>query len=205
MKPTYNSISPEGQKIYSVSFDTFGFFARSIDDLQLFANVFAIRDDDTPKAASLSETSVALLKTPMWSSAGQGTKDAMDYATDILKKSGVHVEEVDFPAEFGEANALSQMFTTIANSEAQAAFLREYRMDKTKLAPEIDDLVENKARYTQRGKMQALDDFARMRALFDDLAANYSAIITPSAPDEAPLGLGDMGSAVFNYIWTVST
>ena len=78
MKPAYNAISLGGRKIYSVIFDTFGFFARSIDYLQLFANVFAIQDDEPPGAASLGEASVALLKTPMWSSAGQGTTDAME-------------------------------------------------------------------------------------------------------------------------------
>lgn len=33
MKPTYNAISPEGMKTCSITIDTFGFFARSMEDL----------------------------------------------------------------------------------------------------------------------------------------------------------------------------
>lgn len=64
-KPTYNAISPEGQKTFSTSFDTFGFFARSIQDLQLVADVFALKDDEPPRDLSLKEASIALIKTPI--------------------------------------------------------------------------------------------------------------------------------------------
>lgn len=43
-----------------------------------------------------------------------------------------------------------------------------------------------------------------MRPIMDELASQYSALLTPSAVDEAPRGLDDMGSAVFNTMWTVS-
>lgn len=62
MKPSHNAVSPECQTTFSTTFDTFGFFARSVADLQLVANVFTLDDDDTPKDISL-EDSVALIKT----------------------------------------------------------------------------------------------------------------------------------------------
>ena len=37
LKPTYGVVSPEGTKHFSNTFDTLGFFARSIEDLQLVA------------------------------------------------------------------------------------------------------------------------------------------------------------------------
>jgi hypothetical protein len=43
-----------------------------------------------------------------------------------------------------------------------------------------------------------------MRHTINSLAENYSVILTPSAVDEAPLGLDDMGSPAFNTIWTAS-
>ncbi|PTD07630.1 Glutamyl-tRNA [Fusarium culmorum] len=42
MKPTFNAISIEGQKAFAPTFDTFGFFGRSIDDLKLLADVFSL-------------------------------------------------------------------------------------------------------------------------------------------------------------------
>jgi len=205
MKPTYNAISPEGQKTCSITTDTFGFFARSVDDLQLIADVFALEDDGPLRDISLREARVAFIKTPMWHRAGPGTVAAMEKAVTILESCGVKVEQVFFPSEFNDVDFLKRMHNVVANSDAQAAFLREYRMDKTKLDPEICSLVENGSNYTRKERLQALDKYASMRPIFDKIAANYSVIIAPSAVDEAPLGLNDMGSAAFNFFWTVST
>lgn len=204
MKPTYNAISPEGQKTCTMTIDSFGFFARSIEDLQLVADVFALNDDGPLKDISLKEARVAFIKTPVWPRAGPGTIAAMEKAATILESHGVKVEQVSFPSEFSDVDALKRMHSVVANSDAQEAFLREYRMDKTKLAPEIRSLVENSSNYTRKERVQALDRYASMRPIFDKIAANYSAIITPSAVDEAPLGLNDFGSAAFNWFWTVS-
>lgn len=205
MKPTYNAISTEGQKTCAMTIDSFGFFARSIEDLQLVADVFALNDDGPPKDISLKEARVAFMKTPVWPQAGPGTIAAMEKAATILESHDVKVEEVAFPPEFSDLDALKRMHSVVANSDAQEAFLREYRMDKTKLAPEIRNLVENSSKYTRKERLQALDRYASMRPIFDEIAANYSAIITPSAIDEAPLGLNDFGSAAFNWFWTVGS
>lgn len=204
MKPTHNAISTEGQKTFAPTFDTFGFFARSIEDLQLLADVFAIKDDELPRDVPLKQLSVALVKTPMWPSAGPGTIAAMKEAATILQNSGAQVEEVSFPPEVNDAEALVRMQNIITNGEAQAAFLREYRVDKMNLAPEIRSIVENTSNYTHKERLEAFDTYANIRRTINNLAENYSVILTPSAVDEAPLGLDDMGSAVFNTLWTAS-
>lgn len=202
MKPTYNAISPEGQKICSINFDTFGFFARSIEDLQLLAGVFALKDDGPLTDISLKGTRIAVMSPQIWYVAGLGTVDAMDKAAMILESCGAKVEEVPLPSDYEDFKMLKRMFTVVANSDAQTAFLKEYRMNKAKLHPEIQSIVESN--YTRKEIVQEMDRYARLRPIFDKIAANYSAIITASAVDEAPLGLSDMGSAAFNWFWTVS-
>ncbi|KAK3326979.1 amidase signature domain-containing protein [Cercophora scortea] len=204
LKPTHNAISPEGQKTFSPTFDTLGFFARTIEDLQLVTDVFDLKDDEPPEDILLSKTTVAMIKTPMWDSAGPGTVAAMKNASTVLEQIGIKVEEVPFPAEIGDLETLQQMQKALMYREAQVAFLREYRINKTGLAPEICRLVENSSNFTNREALQAADKYAGLRPLFDELAARYSAIIAPSVIDEAPLGLENMGSAVFNTFWTAS-
>ena len=204
MKPTHNAISTEGQKTFSPTFDTFGFMARSIQDLQVVADVFCLQDDEVPKDVALTEVSVALVKTPMWHRAGPGTIAAMRKAITILEHSGVRVEEVSFPTAFGDEETIRRRQKVIMSGEAQVSFLREYRVDKMKLDPTIRDLVENGTGISHGEKLRALDEYANMRAIADSLASTHSVIITPSAVDEAPLGLEDMGSATFNTLWTVS-
>lgn len=205
MKPTHNAISTEGQKTFAPTFDTFGFFARSVDDLQLLADVFALRDDEPPQDVPLGQVSVALIKTPMWGSAGPGTIAAMHEAAKVLTSCGAHVEEVAFPPEVADVENLKRIQKVITVGEAEAAFLREYRINKTDLAPEIRGIVENAFNYTKKERVQASDTYTNMRQIINNLAEQYSVILTPSAIDEAPLGLGDMGSAAFNTLWTASS
>jgi len=126
----------------------------------------------------------------------------MERATTILQNSGVKVEEVSFPSEVADAKTLERIQKVIIIGEAQVSFLKEYRVDKTKLAEEIRDIVENTSNISHKGRVEASDTYASMRRVINNLAETYSVILTPSAVDEAPLGLGDMGSATFNTMWT---
>lgn len=206
MKPTLNAISAEGVKMVSFNIDTCGFFARSMEDLQLIADVFAIRSDVPPTTIPLGDLRVAFVKSPFWSEAGPGTIAAMNRAASILKRHGVNVTDVELPPDLSDAAVLQQTQKTVLHVEAQSAFLMEYRMDKdrSKLDPKIRDLVENKANHTLKETVEATERYAAMRTSFDKFAVGFDAIITPSAPDIAPLGLDDMGSSTFNFLWTVS-
>ncbi|KGO68016.1 Amidase [Penicillium italicum] len=204
IKPTYNAISLEGQKAFAPTFDTFGFFARSTEDLQLLADVFALKDDELPQEdIQIDQVSVAWIKTPMWSQAGPSTVAAMEQAAAILQNSGARVEEIDLPSEVSDPANLRRIQKLITNAEAQVSFLREYRVGKAELSPEIQSLVENASNHTHEELVEASATYARMRELVNNLAKSYSVILTPSAVDEAPMGLGDMGSATFNTLWTV--
>ncbi|TPX16996.1 uncharacterized protein E0L32_012355 [Thyridium curvatum] len=204
MKPTYDVISTEGQKAFAPTFDTFGFFARSVEDLQLLADVFGVQDDSTPSDIPLEELSVALMKTPMWDSAGPGTRSAMETTNSILTSEGFKVEDVSFPPEATDLATLKNVQKVITLSEARTMFLREYRVGKEKLAPQIRGIVENTSNVTNKQRTEACDTYASMRRAINDVAKDYSIIIAPSAVDEAPLGLDDMGSATFNTMWTAS-
>lgn len=193
-----------GQKTCSISIDTVGYFARSIEGLQLLTDVFALQDDGPLREISLQEVRIAIMKTPMWHHAGPGMVAAMEKAVSILEYAGVKVEQVAFPPEFDDCDTLKRMHGIVAHSEGQTTFLKEYRLDKSKLHPETRSMVESPSEYTRQELLQARDRYARMRPVFDQIAANYSAIITPSAVDEATLGLQNMGSAAFTWFWTVS-
>ncbi|KAH7128870.1 amidase signature domain-containing protein [Dactylonectria macrodidyma] len=200
MKPTFNAISPEGCKSIAPTFDTFGFFARSIEDLQLLAGIFGLLDDGAPYNIPLEEVSVTLMKTPMWSLAGPGTISAMSEAVKILRDNGINAGDVCFPPELANADSLMRIQKAITYGEVQASFLREYRLGKANLATEIREIVENTSNCTRSEWIEDFDRYAGMRHIMNKLATNYTVILTPSAVDEAPIGLHDMGSASFNTI-----
>ncbi|RYO60717.1 hypothetical protein AA0116_g6065 [Alternaria tenuissima] len=204
MKPTFNTIAGGGIKVASLEFDTIGYFARSIDDLQLLSKVLNIFLEDSVKEIPLREIKVGFVKSPYWPRAGPGTTAAMKSAANILRDHGVTVEDVEFPVEFNDAKALSRMFKVIFVTNSGASFYKDYLMDttNTKLDPEVRAFVEDAPKFHREEIRQAFDDYAALRPVFDEMASKYSALVTPSAPDEAPLGIGDMGSATFNSVWT---
>ena len=206
MKPTYNAIPTLGQKIVSSTFDTIGFFARSIADLQLLADVFVLPDDQRPGKVCLDDVSVALVKTPMWSHAGPGTIHAMQKTAVILQNHGVRVEEVSLPDDFDDTDTLTRSQNAIIGAETALAFHEEYHSHKDDLDVSIRNLLENHFKHAdaEKARREALDKLAHLRTVFNTIAAKYSIIIAPSAVDEAPVGFGDMGSPVFNTLWTVS-
>lgn len=202
LKPTWNSVNREGQKLHSLILDTIGFFARSVTDLELFADVFALYDDK-PAAdrISVKGAKFGILRTPVWSSAGPGTAAAMDRAAQILRDHGAEVEDVELPPKFSN---LPHWHEIIFEVDGSTAFLPEYRTDKDKLAPFLIQHVESRrSRFSHAEELRAFDGVAALRPQMDEILGRYAAVITPSVPDEAPLGQKKTGNPVFNSMWTV--
>ncbi|ORY55868.1 amidase [Pseudomassariella vexata] len=201
LKPTWNSISREGQKMYSLILDTIGFFARSVEDLELLVDVFALEDDESPpqEPFSVKRAKFAVLKSPMWSQAGPGTVAAMEVGAKLLRDHGAEVEEIELPAEFDK---MQEWHETVMHSDGRPTFLPEYQVAKDKLQAFLVGHVENEKRLTRAEQLKAFDGIAALRPRIDEIAGKYTAIITPSVRDVAPLGLDSTGSAVFNSMWT---
>jgi Asp-tRNA(Asn)/Glu-tRNA(Gln) amidotransferase A subunit family amidase len=201
MKPTWGAITREGQKVYSLTLDTLGFFARSVEDLDLLANVFALADDATPKPDfQVKGAKFALLKTMIWPEAGPGTVNAMETAAKLLRDCGAEVEEIELPSEFDQ---MPHWHHIIFETEGRTTFLPEYVTAKDKLQPFIRDHVENKYNISKASQLEALDGVSALRPVMDKIAGRYAALLTPSVIDEAPVGLEHTGSPCFNIIWTV--
>jgi Asp-tRNA(Asn)/Glu-tRNA(Gln) amidotransferase A subunit family amidase len=201
MKPTWGAITREGQKMYSLTLDTLGLFARSVEDLDLLANVFALADDATPEPDfQVKGAKFALLKTMVWPEAGPGTVNAIETAAKLLRDHGAEVEEIELPPEFDQ---MPHWHHIIFETEGRTTFLPEYVTAKDKLQPFIRDHVENKYKISRASQLEALDGVSALRPEIDKIASQYAAILTPSAIDEAPVGLEHTGSPCFNIIWTV--
>lgn len=201
-KPTWGSVSREGQKIYSVSLDTLGWYGRSVEDLELFISLFAMKDDAVPR--SLSDTGVrglkfGFVKTMVWDQAGEGTRRAFEDGKARLVAAGAEVEEMEFPDEFVD---LPAWHTVMLYSDGRVSFLPEYRIGKASLAADLVEHVEEAHGYTRKQYLDACDGIAALRPKWDAIANRYDAVVAPSVPDIAPEGLERTGSAVFQSFWT---
>ncbi|EFQ87373.1 hypothetical protein PTNB73_00763 [Pyrenophora teres f. teres] len=200
LKPTWNSITREGQKIYSLILDTLGLYARSVADLEMLADTFAIHDDEPPPTDFvLKGARFALLKTMVWPDVGPGTAAALDKAVSLLQAHGAEVEEISF---LENLNELPAWHATVLNSDGRTAFLPEYTVAKDKISPQLVGHVENSGKISRKAQLEAFDKIAAARPVVDEMVGKYAAVLTPSVPDEAPLGIEKTGSASFCLIWT---
>ncbi|KAI1743253.1 amidase [Xylaria scruposa] len=200
LKPTWNAISREGQKIYSLTLDTIGFFARCVEDLELMADLFGLEDDQAPKDHfDVKGAKFAVVKTVVWPEAGPGTVSALGTGAQLLINHGAEVEEIELPAEFDQA---PEWHRVLLHSEGRATFFPEYRLAKDKLSPFLAGHVENVNGISRASQLEAYDGLAALRPKIDEIAKKYAAILTPSVVDEAPVGIESTGSPAFNSIWT---
>lgn len=201
MKPTWNSISREGQKVYSLIYDTLGLYARSAADLDLLADVFALRDDVEPtEPFQIKGAKFAVCKTMIWDQAGPGTVAAMERAKQLLQEEGAEVDDLTLPESL---NDLPKWYKAVIALDGASAFLPEYQTSKQKLSDAMQSHAENREKITHAAQLEGFDKIAAARPIVDCIIGQYAAVIVPSVPDEAPLGLESTGSAVFNTIWTV--
>jgi Asp-tRNA(Asn)/Glu-tRNA(Gln) amidotransferase A subunit family amidase len=199
LKPTWGAVSREGLKVYSVTLDTISWFARDIADLGLMCDVFSIHDDAPVRPVPVAGMRIAVCRTPFWSAAQPGTPEALDAAAEALRRAGAIVTTRDLPPSF---DPLGEMQRIVMHGEGQAAFLSLARAHPHLLHDDFHSRVENRDGYSRAQLLAAYDHAALCRTEFDALAAEYDAVLTPSAPGEAPVGKSP-GDAVFNRMWTL--
>lgn len=177
-KPTWNSVSREGCKVYAITLDTVGFFARGVADLRLLGGVLGVDDYGFDKGRfGLEGARIGVVKSPAWESAGKGTINALEKGRGLLEKHGAVVEEVQLPAEFDK---LPDWHVKIMAAEGRVNFFSEYRKDKTQIHPELSAAVENVSGLTRAKELEAFDGVAMLRPRIDEIANRYDVLLTPS-------------------------
>ena len=199
LKPSWGLVSREGAKLASLSFDTIGWYARSIADLAAVAELFQVIDAplSLPPAQKLR---IAICPSPVIEQAAPETRAALARGAEILAASGARCETLQLDTRF---DGLVEAHETIALAETRAAFLGEYRRAGHLLDNDFKAKVENRAGVTPQQLRDAYDLAGECRVAFDGIAAGYDAILTPAAIGEAPIGLASTGDHIFNRIWTL--
>jgi Asp-tRNA(Asn)/Glu-tRNA(Gln) amidotransferase A subunit family amidase len=200
LKPSWGAVGREGLKHYSVTLDTLSWFARSLADLALLCDVFDVHDDAPPRPVATRGARIGLCRSPVWDAAGAGTHLAMETAAERLRRAGAVVTDLALPDQF---KSLPAMQRTIMLGEGRAAFLSLARTHRHALHDDFLSRAENRTGITRAGLLAAYDHAAACRPVFDAIATDFDAILTPSATDEAPPAGDGPGNPAFNSMWTL--
>lgn len=199
-KPTFGSITRAGVKLVSDSLDTLGPIGRSVADVAAFQAVMEGRPVQafTPLARP---PRLGFCKSPAWPEARPETAPLMAEAVKRLNAAGADVDEVELPAVFNDALKAQGIVMTYECSRA-LAFERTRRFDllgpKTR-AYLLEGVDHDPERYRWAKGIQAACQAAIAKTF-----ERVDALITPSAPGEAPKDPTDTGTAIFNSIWTLT-
>lgn len=96
LKPSWSAVSREGAKLYSISLDTVSWYARSVADLDLVADLFGLPGNLAP-VASAKGLRIGLCRSPEWASAEPESRAALMEAAARFAAAGAEVTDLDLP------------------------------------------------------------------------------------------------------------
>ena len=197
-KPTHGDFSLAGIKLLSQTLDTLGGFARCVPDLALLR---AVLMGSPPQVTALAEAPrIGLCRTPQWPQATPATQEAVETAARRFADAGARVDEVTLPAEF---DGLVEAQTTVQIFEGVRCCAYELTQRRDQLSASTQHLLGPGESLTYAEYKAALHLAETCRAALPDLFAAHDVLLVPSAPGEAPAGLGATGNPLFNRTWTL--
>ncbi|GGG52140.1 amidase [Caldovatus sediminis] len=198
-KPSLGTIHRAGMKVMSESLDTIGVIARSVADCALAVGAMTGRDLGDPEARPARPPRLALCLGPAADRAAPETRALLERAAEACRRAGAAVEPREMPPVVARALDLHGHVMNMETAQALAWELDEAR---AQLSAELRERMD----WALSQPPAALDEgraaFAAARAAFPAAIEGFDAVLTPSAPGEAPEGLGWTGDPVFNALWT---
>ena len=210
-KPSYGIIPRTGVLKQSYPLDQLGVIARSIDDVALLTQVLAGYDDmdsaTTPHRATPLLLSVAVeeppippkigfVKTPVWDRADEMCQDAHQELCETL---GEEIEEIELSPAFSH---VLDHHKIVMEADIAYNYENEYEAGKNLLSDSLRGQIERGRDYSAVAYHQAVAQQSNMDVVLTELFNVYDALLTPSVPGEAPIGLDSTGDPSFCTIWT---
>ena len=198
-KPSFGLLPRTGVKAISDSFDTVGVFARAVEDAALFAAALSGREG-LRIPASINAPRLGLCRTAQWPAALPETQKMFENLPDRLVRAGARVATLDLAPEFGP---LVELHGAIWDYELARCLADEHRRHRDRIREPLRSQIEHGQTVTSEAYDAARRVARGCRRRLDDALTGFDALIVPSAPGEAPLGLDSTGDSVFNRVWTL--
>ncbi|MFL5284030.1 MAG: amidase [Rhodopila sp.] len=198
-KPTFGLISRMGMKIMADSLDTVGVLARTVADCALFAGAVSGRDLGDPDTKPARVPRIGLCRSPTWPVAAPETQALLERVGTALGRAGASVSPRELPDSYAD---LIEAHPIIMNAESARSLGWELAHHADRISESLRERLAFGLGQTEAALDRAYAAFARTQAGFPDAMDGLDVLVTPSAPGEAPKGLGWTGDPAFNFIWT---
>ncbi|HZD26640.1 MAG TPA: amidase [Alphaproteobacteria bacterium] len=197
-KASHMGLPLAGVKALARSLDALGVFARSVADVALMRAALAGAPERPEEIAAPPR--IGLCRTYEWERADDCSRRAVEASAEALARHGATVSEVELPPVFA---GLVEVQQVVLAFEAARDLAYEYEARRDRLQPAIIGLIERGFALPFADYAEALAQARRARRVLEELFGAVDVLLAPSAPGEAPAGLGSTGDALFNRMWTL--
>jgi Asp-tRNA(Asn)/Glu-tRNA(Gln) amidotransferase A subunit family amidase len=198
-KPSFGLINRFGTKLMSESLDTVGVMARSVADCALFAGVVSGRDLGDPDGRPERPPRIGICRSPVWDKALPETQGLLPRIASALSQAGADVIDRELSPE---VSAVVEAHPVVMNSESARALGWELGTARAGISEGLLERLEFGLSCSEPTVAEAHAVFERAQQAFPASMEGLDALVTPSAPGQAPAGLDWTGDPAFNLIWT---
>ncbi|MGB4116299.1 MAG: amidase [Polaromonas sp.] len=198
-KPSFGLLPTAGIKCFSWSLDTVGLFAKSVRDVAWFAGAVSGFDLALSDAAK-KPWRIGVPAAYPWGPVSPSGQLAMDTGVAAMRAQGADVKTITLPAWMKDVFDAQDV---IQGFEAWRAVAHDIDTHPQGLSEVLRDYLMA-ARSISAPAYEAAQLTAHTaRAACADWFAQFDVLMTPSAPDEAPLGYASTGTSTYNRAWTL--
>ncbi|MCD0505297.1 amidase [Bordetella petrii] len=198
-KPSFGCISRAGVKGLADMLDTIGGFARTVDDVALFASVL-MRDATLRELDYDARPRIGMYRTTQWLHTLPETRDAYLRAASLLSQAGAEVHDMELPSDLC---ALVQAHADIMSFQAAQSLAYERTRHAGQLSDALRAMLDVGCQITADEHRANLARAAQGRALVEPWFEQYDILLAPSASGEAPFMAQGTGDPLFCRLWTL--
>ncbi len=198
LKPSYGTTDGTGILPLQLYFDTLGYMARSVADIQTFYGIVSEQNQTSAWPAG-RVPKIGLCETFQWEFAEPEARAVLTATAAQFVAAGADVEDFALPDAYADLVAVHRrvLYKGIARS-----LDADYQAAKDQMSDGVLALLEEGRATTDQEYDDAFAYADQCRRGANDHFGDFDAIICPSAPGEAPVGTAT-GDPIFQVTWTL--
>lgn len=199
-KPSYGDVSRSGVFECAASFDTVGWFTRSVEDIEIVRRALIRAPAATLDTVDISSLRIGLVRDRAWSQIDAATQQLVESAAQRLSAAGAGVTDIEPGGDFEN---IPRYHRNIAGYEFARAITWERTQRPHLLSPKlVDGRCEDGLQCSYDVYAQSQQALVALRSNIAQTLQEVDLLVTATAPGEAWAGLDATGDPVCNTAWT---
>ncbi len=198
LKPTHGAGPVDGILPLQPFFDTLGYMARGVEDLQAFFGIVSKGEPALGQPVQ-KRLKIGLCRTQQWDRALPESRFVLEEVARQLSGRGFEVAEFSLPDDHADLVESHRVVLWKGVAESLDA---DFSKSRDKLSAALIGHLEAAREISPETYRKHRAFAERCRSGVNDLFGDFDAIICPSAPGEAPVGMAT-GDPVFQIVWTL--